>query len=77
MRDLDHEVTAERQPGQLSNRCHGADHRVLVTAEVTVLAKAPDGTISKDRLVQNLQEVDPDQDGQNMLVGLAANSLAL
>ena len=77
MRDLDHEVAAEGQPIKLCNRSHGADEGVLVACEVAVLTETPDGAVAEHGLVEDLEEVDPDENGEDVLVGLAADSLVL
>lgn len=65
------------QPNQLCDGGHGADEGVLVAGKVAVLAKAIDGAVAENGLVEDLEEVDPDEDGENVLVGFAANMLVL
>jgi hypothetical protein len=75
--NLHHQVAAEGQPSELGDGGHGADKRVLVTGEVTVLPESPNSTIAEDRFVEDLEEVNPDENREDVLVGLAANALAL
>ena len=61
MRDFDHEPRRKREPDELSDWCHGANHGVLVAGKVAVFSKAPDSAIAEDRFVQDLEEVNPDE----------------
>ncbi|KAI6777313.1 hypothetical protein HG530_001258 [Fusarium avenaceum] len=77
MGNLDHEPGGEGQPYELSNGSHGADHGVFIAAEVRVLAHTPDGAVAEDGLVENLEEVDPDEDGEDVFICLATKAFVL
>ncbi|KAJ0165013.1 hypothetical protein CTA2_12598 [Colletotrichum tanaceti] len=77
VRHLDDEPGREGLPGELGDGGDGADHGVLVAREVAVLAEAEDGAVPEDRLVEDLEEVDPDEDREDALVRLAADAFVL
>jgi hypothetical protein len=77
MGNLDHKPGGEGQPDELGDGSHGADHGVFIAAEVRVLAHAPDGAVAEDGLVEDLEEIDPDEDGEDVFICLAAKSFVL
>lgn len=54
MRHLDYQDRGERLPYYLSDRCNGADERVLVTSEVSRLFQSEQGAVTENSLVENL-----------------------
>lgn len=56
---------------------NGADERILVSSQVGVLAHAEEGAIAEHGLVNDLVEVDPDEDGEDVLVDLSADAFVL
>jgi hypothetical protein len=77
MGNLDHKPGGEGQPDELGDGGHGANHGVFIAAEVSVLAHAPDGAVAEDGFVENLEEVDPDEDGEDVLICLATEAFVL
>ena len=77
MRDLDNEIGREGLPGQLGDGGDGSDQGVLVSREIGVFFEAEVGSISEDRLVQNLHQIGPAQDDQDDGVGLSPNPLVI
>lgn len=76
-RHLDDEVRREGLPGELRNGGHGADERVLVARQAGVSLEAVRGAVAEDRLVEDLQEVDPDEDDEDDAVRLATDAPAV
>lgn len=64
------EVRRKGLRGQLPDGRDRADERVLVPRQVRRLAEAEGGAVAQHRLVQDLEEVDPDEDRQDDLVRL-------
>lgn len=77
MRDLDDQEGGERLPRQLRDWRDAPDQAVLVSGEVCGFLQSEDCPVSEDRLVQDLEEVDPDEDGEDDLIRLAANAFVL
>lgn len=77
MRHLDDEERGKGLPCQLGNGGHGADEGVLIAHEARVFLEAVRGAVAEDGLVENLQEVDPDEDGEDDAIRLAADAAAV
>jgi hypothetical protein len=77
VRHFDNQEGREWLPCELGDRRNGTNKRVLVSLEVGRLFKTKDGTVAKDSFIQNLQEVDPDEYGEDDFVGLATNAFVL
>jgi hypothetical protein len=55
----------------------GADEGVLIAYEFEIGLQAKDSAIAEDGFVEDLEEVDPDEDGEDGLVGFAADAFVL
>jgi hypothetical protein len=75
--DFDDQDGREWLPGELGDGGNGSDEGVLVAGEMRVFLEAKDGAIAEHRLVEDLEEVDPHQDGQDDFVRLASDSFVL
>lgn len=77
MRDLNDEIGGKRLPEQLGDGRDGTDERVFVSLEVRGLAKPKEGAVPQHGLVQDLEEIHPDEYSQDGLVRLASNAPVL
>lgn len=60
---FDNQITAEWLPPKLCHCRYTRHERVLIASQTCVGSEAQHGAITKDRLVKDLEEVHPDQDG--------------
>lgn len=67
----------EGLPGELRDGRHGPDQRVLVARQARVLHQPERRRVAEHRLVQDLQEVHPHQDGEDHLVRLPLDAPVL
>lgn len=77
VRHLDDEPRGKGLPCELGDGSDGADHGVFISGQVAVCSEAMDGTVSEDGLIEDLEEVDPDKDRKDSLIGLSANAFVL
>ena len=77
MRYLDDEPGGKRLPTELRHGRNTAHKTVLISGEACIVSKAEDCAISKHTLVENLEEVDPDQNWQDDTIDLPAYTFAL
>jgi hypothetical protein len=77
VRDLDDQDGRDGLEGKLGNGGDGPDQRILISVQAGVLLEAEDGSVSEHRLVEDLEEVDPDENDQNHPVRLPTDALVL
>lgn len=77
VRHLDNEPSRERLPRELGYGRDGSEKRVLACSEAGIRQEAEEGSVAQHRFVQDLEKVNPDENGQNDFVGLATNAFVL
>ena len=74
MWDFNNEEGRKWLPCELGDRSDRAQEGVLITGEFGVFLKTEQRTVTEYRLVQDLEEVDPDEDSEDNFVRLSSNA---
>ena len=77
MRYLYDEDGGEGLPGKLSDGPNRSHQGILIPRQPRVFLQAERSTVSEYRLIQNLQEIDPDEHEENGSIGFVTDAFAL